>query len=94
MDSRRTNVTFPLGPIVNPAALIEALRKGDLGQLNPLYVDEKGAAIITGYSPAYFRRQRFLGVGPPYRKVRRSVKYSIIELLQWMESQPRFSADA
>jgi hypothetical protein len=55
--------------------------------LKPLYTDEKGAAQITGYSPAFFRKRRFRGDGPPYRKVGRSVKYNIIEPLRWMEEQ-------
>jgi hypothetical protein len=38
-----------------------------------LYVDERGASEITGYSPAFFRKLRLHASGPPYWGIRTKV---------------------
>lgn len=45
----------------------------------------KEAAARTGYSVAWFQRQRWLGSGPPYRKIGRTVRYPEDLLIQWIE---------
>jgi hypothetical protein len=52
-----------------------------------IYIDEKKASFLTGYSAAFFRKRRLLESGPPYRKIGRSIRYNVLELVQWMESQ-------
>jgi len=59
---------------------------------DPVYMDEKGASRLTGYSTAYFRKHRLLRSGPPYRKIGRSVRYNVFELLRWIEGQARYPA--
>lgn len=56
-------------------------------QPGAVYIDEKKASLLTGYSAAFFRKRRLLESGPPYRKIGRSIRYSVLELVQWMESQ-------
>jgi hypothetical protein len=52
-----------------------------------IYIDEKKASFLTGYSAAFFRKRRLLESGPPYRKVGRSIRYNVLEIVQWMEAQ-------
>lgn len=46
----------------------------------------KEAAARTGYSAAWFQRQRWLGSGPPFRKMGTAVRYPEDLLIQWIES--------
>lgn len=55
------------------------------------YVDEAFAATVTGMSPAWFQRSRWLGNGPPYVKVGRAVRYRLDELIAWFENRKRIS---
>ena len=41
------------------------------------------AAALTKMSKSWFEKQRFVGIGPPYRKRGRSVRYIKSELLAW-----------
>ncbi len=45
----------------------------------------KEAAVRTGYTVSWFERQRWLGVGPPYRKFGRTVRYPEDLLIKWVE---------
>ena len=50
---------------------------------NAKYIDEKAAAIRFPLSRAWFQRQRWLGGGPPYRKLGNRVMYEIKTLDEW-----------
>jgi len=43
-------------------------------------VVEKGAAEFTGFAVQTLRNWRFLGKGPPYLKIGRSVRYQLDDL--------------
>ena len=81
----------PDGSIDLSPDLISFLQSSQ-SRTDPVYVDEKGASRLTGYSTAYFRKHRLLRSGPPYRKIGRSVRYNIFELLRWIEGQTRYPA--
>jgi hypothetical protein len=72
-----------------PAHVLEHL-KDAARHATPLYVDEKVASRLTGYSSGYFRKQRLLDSGPPYRKIGRSIRYNIVELFTWIESKAHY----
>ena len=50
---------------------------------------EKEAARITGFSHRTLQKWRCYGGGPPFRKVGRSIRYLLSELLAWIEADPR-----
>jgi predicted DNA-binding transcriptional regulator AlpA len=52
---------------------------------------EKDAAKLLQLSPSWLAHARMRGDGPPYLKLRRSVRYSEAALLQWMKSCLRLS---
>ena len=55
----------------------------------PSYIDEKEVARITGRALSTLRNERFNRRGIPYYKVppgRRSVKYKLEDVIQFMES--------
>jgi predicted DNA-binding transcriptional regulator AlpA len=49
------------------------------------WIDEKRAANITGLAIQTLRNYRFKGVGPPYYKLGRSVRYRLSDILTYME---------
>ena len=53
---------------------------------NHKYLTEKEVAIITRLSLATLRNDRFLRRGIPYMKIGRSVRYSLEDVIQYMES--------
>lgn len=56
-------------------------------QRDDIFISTSDAAKITGMSDAWFEKQRSLGIGPPVYKIGgKSVRYKIIELLDWFES--------
>ncbi len=61
--------------------------------MTSIYVDEKTAASLLGYSTWTLGRWRTRGGGPPFIKVSGSnkVQYNREKLLAWMESQERQS---
>lgn len=50
------------------------------------YVNDVEAAKIAGLSPQTLRNWRQLGRGPNYIKLGRSVRYSLADLISWLES--------
>lgn len=59
------------------------------------YFPEMLAAEFLGLSPRTLQRWRVEGVGPRWRKLGRSVRYSKEDLRRWAEEQSRQStADA
>ncbi len=55
-------------------------------------LDEKQVAKIIGCSVAAIRKKRYNGGGPAYYKLGRLVRYSSIELMNWIESKRRISS--
>jgi len=55
-------------------------------KLTALYVSEREAGKITGYSVHSLRNWRHLGQGPDFIRKGRSVRYHVPDLIDWMES--------
>jgi hypothetical protein len=53
--------------------------------IQPVYVNESGAAIITGIPTSKLRKDRSRGVGIPYNKFGASIRYRVSDLIEWME---------
>jgi hypothetical protein len=51
------------------------------------YLNDVEAAEIADMSPQTFRNWRFQGRGPAYIKVGRSVRYSLTDLISWLEGR-------
>ena len=51
----------------------------------------KEAARLLKVSLSWLAKARMRGDGPPYIKIRRSIRYSEAALLQWMKSRQRQS---
>ena len=47
---------------------------------------EKEVALIIGMSVAWLQKGRSQGYGPPFKKIGRSVRYSLLEVLKWLAS--------
>ena len=47
-------------------------------------LDQSEAADILGKSLAWMERSRWNGLGPPYRKIGRSVRYPLDALHEWI----------
>ncbi|MCU0614015.1 MAG: helix-turn-helix domain-containing protein [Desulfobacterales bacterium] len=52
----------------------------------PKYIDEQEVAQITGRALSTLRNERFNQRGIPYYKVGRSVRYSLQEVIEFMEA--------
>jgi len=52
---------------------------------NKKYIDERTVANLTGFALSTLRNSRFHGVGIPYYKIGRSVRYCLDDVLQYME---------
>jgi len=50
------------------------------------YLNEKAVADLTGISTGTLRRDRFMGQGIAYCKLGRSVRYSMADVLTYMEA--------
>ena len=53
----------------------------------PRYLNETEVSKITGRALSTLRNERFRGEGIPYIKVGRSVRYSLEDLVRFMESR-------
>jgi hypothetical protein len=51
------------------------------------YISEKGVSKILGKALSTLRNERCRGVGIPYYKLGRSVKYRLDEVLQYAEAR-------
>lgn len=56
-------------------------------QTQAKYITEKEVAIITGRAISTLRNERHLGRGMPFIKIGRSVRYSMIDVIAFMESK-------
>ncbi len=59
----------------------------------PQYLNEKQVSEMTGLSLSTLRNSRFQGRGLPYVKVGRSVRYSLADVVEYMESRKVVPAD-
>jgi predicted DNA-binding transcriptional regulator AlpA len=51
------------------------------------YLDEKETSKLTSMALSTLRNYRHLGIGVPYIKVGRAVRYSLKDILSYMESR-------
>ena len=51
------------------------------------YLTDKDVAFITGMSRRYIQKMRLNGVGIPYCKIGRSVRYAYADVIEFMESR-------
>ncbi len=58
----------------------------------PKLLNQKQVAEILGKSTAWLERMRWKGGGPPFRKFGRHVRYSLDDLMQWIESKPKLTS--
>ena len=58
----------------------------------PKFLNQKQVAEILGKSTAWLERMRWKGDGPPFRKFGRHVRYSLDDLMQWIESKPKLTS--
>lgn len=55
---------------------------------NQRYLNEFEVSELTGIAVQTLRNKRFMGEGPPYYKVfKRSVRYKLSEVYEFMESR-------
>jgi len=57
---------------------------------NPItaqYLNEKDVAAITGLSLSKLRSDRFKGIGMPYCKIGRAVRYKAHDVVKFMDSR-------
>ena len=64
----------------------EDIRKSIVDQ-TPFYLDERKVSKITGRALSTLRNDRHLRRGIPYIKCGRQVKYSLADVIQFMESR-------
>jgi len=50
------------------------------------YLNPKGAARLTSFSPKALERMRQRGEGPRYSKVGKSIRYALADLRAWVEA--------
>jgi len=62
---------------------IKAVKRDEL----PRYLTEKEVARMTGLSLSTLRNARFHSRGLPYVKIGRSVRYSLEDVIDYMESR-------
>jgi len=49
------------------------------------FLSEKQVSRLTGFALQTLRNWRSLGLGPPYVRIHRSIRYPLADLLQFME---------
>jgi hypothetical protein len=59
--------------------------RATLPVLQPVFVNEHGAEIVTGIPASKLRKDRSRGVGIPFCKFGASVRYKVTDLIEWME---------
>lgn len=59
----------------------------------PVYLNQRQVAEMVGKSEAWLERSRWSGVGGPvFTKIGRSVRYSMDDIVKWLEEQPRLTS--
>jgi hypothetical protein len=98
LKRHRTEGYWP--DILLPVSARHAECKGHMGKatqggiMKVKYLTEKQVAGITGRALQTLRNERFLGRGIPYVKVGRSVRYSLEDVVEFMESRKIGTQDA
>ncbi len=60
-----------------------------------MYLNEKQASDLSGFSTHWFQRARWAGDGPPYIKVNNGgVRYNREDLIQWLEGHKQQSTSS
>ena len=59
----------------------------------PRYLTEIEVSRITGRALSTLRNERSKGQGTPYIKIGRSVRYSLTDVIDWMESKKLITKD-
>ena len=58
----------------------------------PKLLSQKEVSLMIHKSTAWLERARWSGKGgPPFRKIGRSVRYDLQDVLDWLEQQPRLT---
>ena len=68
----------------NGSAPVEELLKNRPNNLQT--VDERQAALITGFSVKGLQQRRWLGKPPTYLKIGRLVRYRVSDLMSYLDS--------
>lgn len=58
------------------------------------WIDERAVSEMTGRALPTLRNDRFLGRGLPYTKMGKSVRYSIDDIVAYMEARRISTSDA
>ena len=59
----------------------------------PIYLNQRQVAEMVGKSEAWLERSRWSGKGGPvFTKIGRSVRYSMDDIVKWLEEQPRLTS--
>ena len=59
----------------------------------PVYLTQRQVAEMVGKSEAWLERSRWSGIGGPvFTKIGRSVRYSMDDIVKWLEAQPRLTS--
>lgn len=58
------------------------------------WIDERAVSEMTGRALPTLRNDRFLGRGIPYTKMGKSVRYSIEDVVSYMEARRVSTSDA
>ena len=66
----------------NSSNIIEQLFSGDQ------FITTKQAAMYTGFSVSWFEWRRCNGGGIPFIRVKRSIRYNLKTVTEWMNNQP------
>jgi hypothetical protein len=65
-----------------------------LKQLAPVYLTEKEVSVMTKRGLQTLRNERFNSRGIAYVKLERSVRYNLLDVIQYMESRKIIPAEA
>ena len=60
----------------------------------PNLLKESQVATYLNISIAWLQRQRWLGEGPPYLRINRSIRYDIAALAAWLDAHRIANASA
>jgi predicted DNA-binding transcriptional regulator AlpA len=52
------------------------------------FLTDRDAAVITGMKVSTLRKWRMFGRGPRFRRLGRSIRYSVADIRAWLDSRP------
>jgi hypothetical protein len=62
-------------------------QRGQVMDINRMYISEKEVSLLTGRALSTLRNDRFHRKGLPYVKISRSVRYSYDDVITFMENR-------